>query len=122
VATTILVKMDKLRHAWTTLLPLAWLAGATLTAGYQKVFSPIPALGFLAHARSLANSSDPNAARMIFNDRLDAALALFFMFIVLIVIVASAREWYMVATHRKPVAVNEAPYVESHFATEAAHS
>jgi carbon starvation protein len=122
VATTILVKMNKLRHAWTTLLPLAWLAGATLTAGYQKVFSPIPALGFLAHARSLAHSPDPNAARMIFNDRLDAALALFFMFIVLIVIVASAREWYMVATHRKPGAVNEAPYVESHFATEAAHS
>jgi carbon starvation protein len=122
VATTILVKMDKLRHAWTTLLPLAWLAGATLTAGYQKVFSPVPALGFLAHARSLAGSPDPNAARMIFNDRLDAALALFFMFIVLIVIAASAREWYMVATRRKPAAVTEAPYVESHLATQPARS
>ena len=33
----------------------------------------------LAHARSLASSADPNAARMIFNDRLDAALCLFFM-------------------------------------------
>jgi carbon starvation protein len=122
VATTILVKMDKLRHAWTTLLPLAWLAGATLTAGYQKVFSPVPALGFLAHARSLAGSPDPNAARMIFIDRLDAALALFFMFIVLIVIAASAREWYMVATRRKPAAVTEAPYVESHLATQPARS
>ena len=37
VVTTILVKMGKLRHAWVTLLPLAWLASATLTAGYQKV-------------------------------------------------------------------------------------
>ena len=64
VATTILVKMDKLKHAWTTLLPLVWLAGATLTAGYQKVFSPLPTLGFLAHARSLENSTDPNAARI----------------------------------------------------------
>ena len=119
VATTILVKMDKLKHAWTTLLPLVWLAGATLTAGYQKVFSPLPTLGFLAHARSLENSTNPNAARMIFNDRLDAALTLLFMSIVLIVIVASAREWYMVATRRKPATVHEAPYVESRLAAEA---
>ena len=59
VVTTILVKMGKLRHAWVTLLPLAWLASATLTAGYQKVFSPLPALGFLAHASSLTNSTNP---------------------------------------------------------------
>ena len=119
VATTILVKMDRLRYAWTTLLPLAWLSAATLTAGYQKVFSPDPALGFLAHARSLATSANPNASRMIFNDRVDAALALFFMTIVLIVIAASAREWYMVATRRKPAVVNEAAYVESRLVPEA---
>jgi carbon starvation protein len=119
VATTILVKMDRLRHAWTTLLPLVWLSAATLTAGYQKVFSPDPALGFLAHARSLATSSAPNASRMIFNDRIDAALALFFMSVVLIVIAASAREWYMVAMRRKPAVVNEAPYVESRLLPEA---
>jgi carbon starvation protein len=113
VATTIIIKMGKLRQAWVTLVPLAWLAAATLTAGYQKVFSPLPALGFLAHARSLANSTNPNAARMIFNDRLDAALALFFMAIVLVVIAASAREWWMVASRRKTPVVNEAPYVET---------
>jgi carbon starvation protein len=113
VATTIIIKMGKLRHAWTTLVPLSWLAIATLTAGYQKVFSPLPALGFLAHARSLANSVDPNAARMIFNDRLNAALALFFMIVVVVVIAASAREWYMVATKRKAPKVNEAPFVET---------
>ena len=73
-----------------------WLAAATLTAGWQKVFSPDPKLGFLAHAQSLADSTDPNAARMIFNDRLDAALALFFMAIVCVVILASVREWVLV--------------------------
>ena len=113
VATTILIKMGKLRHVWVTLAPLVWLAAATLTAGYQKVFSPLPQLGFLAHARSLANSTDPNAPRIIFNDRLDAALALFFMFVVLVVIAASAREWWMVVTKRKAPRANEAPYVES---------
>ena len=50
---------------------------------------------------------------MIFNDRLDAALALFFMAIVLVVIVASAREWWLVAARRKAPVVNEAPYVKS---------
>ena len=120
VATTILVKMGKLRHAWTTLLPLAWLATATLTAGYQKVFSPDPALGFLAHARSLANSTNPNASRMIFNDRVDAALALFFMTIVVVVIVACAREWVMVVTKKKALQLQEAPYVETRL-TEPAH-
>ena len=120
VVTTILVKMGKLKHAWVTLLPLAWLASATLTAGYQKVFSPLPALGFLAHARSLANSTNPDAARMIFNDRLDAGLALFFMAVVVVVIAASAREWWMVAANRKAPSVNEAPYVETRLDTVTA--
>ena len=50
---------------------------------------------------------------MIFNDRLDAALALFFMAIVVVVIVASAREWYLIADGRKAPPVNEAPFVKS---------
>jgi carbon starvation protein len=120
VVTTILVKMGKMKHAWVTLVPLAWLASATLTAGYQKVFSPLPALGFLAHARSLANSTNPDAARMIFNDRVDAALALFFMAVVVVVIAASAREWWMVAVNRKAPRVNEAPYVETRMDTVTA--
>jgi carbon starvation protein len=111
VATTVIIKMGKLRYAWVTLMPLSWLALATLTAGWQKVFSPDPALGFLSHAASLANSTNPNAPRMIFNDRIDAALALFFMAVVVIVIVACAREWLMIATKKKTATVNEAPYV-----------
>ena len=113
VATTILIKMGKLKHAWVTLVPLAWLSVATLTAGYQKVFSADPKLGFLSHARTLVGSDNPNAGRMIFNDRIDAALALFFMITVLVVIVACAREWWLVATNQKAAVVNEAPYVES---------
>jgi carbon starvation protein len=113
VATTVLFKMGKMRYAWVPLVPLAWLAAATLTAGWQKVFSSDPKLGFLAHAQSLINSNTPNSARMIFNDRLDAALALFFMAIVVVVILASAREWYQVAARKKAPKVNEAPFVES---------
>jgi carbon starvation protein len=116
VATTVLVKMGKMRYTWVTIVPLVWLAAATLTAGWQKVFSPDPKLGFLSHAQSLASSTDPNAARMIFNDRLDAALALFFMAIVVVVILASMREWVLVGTQRKGPGVNEAPFVPSRLA------
>jgi carbon starvation protein len=108
VGTTIVIKMGKLRYAWVTLVPLA-----TLTAGWQKVFSPDPRLGFLAHAASLASASDPNASRMIFNDRLDAAIALFFMAVVALVIGASMREWVQVARGHKTPQVKETPFVES---------
>jgi carbon starvation protein len=120
VATTVLVKMGRQRYMWVPVVPLAWLAAATLTAGWQKVFSPDPKLGFLAHAESLANSTLPTAPRMIFNDRLDAGLALFFMAIVLIVILASAREWWMVLAGKKAPVVHEAPYVESRLAARTA--
>ena len=103
------------------MLPLVWLNAATLTAGWQKVFSPDPKLGFLAHAQTLANSVDPNARRMIFNDRLDAAIALFFMAVVLVVLLASIREWVLVASRRKAPALTETPFVESRLARSHAN-
>jgi carbon starvation protein len=117
VGTTILIKLGKQRYAWVTLAPLAWLASVTLTAGWQKVFASDPRLGFLSHARAMATSASPDAARLIFNDRLDAALALAFMTVVVVVIAASAREWWLVLSKRKAATVNEAPYVESAYAT-----
>jgi carbon starvation protein len=117
VSTTIIIKMGRLRYAWVTIGPLVWLSAATLTAGWQKVFSPDPGLGFLSHAQSLARSAGPDAARLIFNDRLDAALSLFFMFIVVVVIVASAREWLLVASRRKAAGVQESPFVRTALAS-----
>src|SRR6266849_6553973 len=111
VATTILIKMGRQRYAWVTLGPLAWLITVTVTAGYQKVFSTDPKLGFLAHAASLGQSTDPNAARLIFNDRLDAAIALFFVAVVAMLVFTSAREWWLVLSRRKPAVVHEAPFV-----------
>jgi len=35
------------------------------------------------------------------------------MAIVCVIIVASAREWHLIAAHRKAPRVHEAPYVES---------
>jgi carbon starvation protein len=116
VGTTILMKMSRERFAWVTLAPLAWLVLVTMTGGWQKVFSADPKLGFLAHAASLSGSADPNAARLVFNDRLNTVVALFFMAVVGLLIVTSAREWWLVLAKRKAAEVNEAPYVETAYA------
>jgi carbon starvation protein len=128
VGTTVIIKMDKARYAWVTLLPLAWLATVTLTAGWQKVFSADPRLGFLSHARGIEAalaagtlpagiSSMEAAQRVILNDRLDAVVAGVFMLVVVLVIAASVREWLLVLSHRKPAVVYEAPFVASQLAT-----
>jgi carbon starvation protein len=111
VATTILIKMRRERYAWVTLGPLAWLIIVTMTAGWQKVFSADPKLGFLAHAASLATSANPDAGRLIFNDRLNAIVALFFMAVVAMLVFTSAREWWLVLSRRKAAVVHEAPFV-----------
>ena len=117
VGTTILIKMGRGRFAWVTAAPLAWLVTVTMTAGWQKVFSADPRLGFLAHAASLAGSTSPDAARLIFNDRLNTFVALLFMTVVTVLILTSVREWWLVLSRRKTAIVHEAPYVETGYAT-----
>ena len=108
VGTTILIKGGKARYAWVTLVPLAWVLTVTLTAGWQKMFAADPRLGFLSHAartvdQVAAGSLDAaRGARLIFNDRLDAVVALAFMTVTVLVVAASAREWMLVLTRRRP--------------------
>jgi carbon starvation protein len=122
VGTTLLIKGGKARYAWTTLLPLAWVLTVTLTAGWQKVFSDDPRLGFLAHATLTAQQVAAgvlragNAERLIFNDRLDALVAMALMLVTVLVVLASAREWLLVLTKRKPARVQESPFVETAYA------
>ena len=57
VATTIILKMHGPKFMWITCAPLAWLVLVTFSAGWQKIFSPLPRVGFLAQANQLAASS-----------------------------------------------------------------
>ncbi|MBA3345939.1 MAG: carbon starvation protein A [Gemmatimonadales bacterium] len=122
VGTTLLIKGGKARYAWVTLAPLVWVLAVTLTAGWQKVFADDPRLGFLSHAaltaRQIASGAmDPaRGARLIFNDRLDAVVALAFMLVTLLVVLASAREWILVLTRRRPAVAKESPFVETAYA------
>ena len=122
VGTTLIIKSGKARYVWVTLLPLAWLLAATLTAGWQKVFADDPRLGFLAHATLIGEQVASGAvksalgARLIFNDRLDAVVTLTFMVITVLVLIASAREWVLILTRRKPAQARETPFVETAYA------
>src|SRR5246500_5759661 len=53
LCTTILVKMQKTRYLFVTILPLLFMCAVTFSAGYLKVFSADPKLGFLSGAQSL---------------------------------------------------------------------
>jgi carbon starvation protein len=121
VATTIIIKMGKARYAVVTLLPLGWIVVVTMSAGWLKIFSPLPKLGFLAHAHALqvaraAGTLPPGVhsagdlTRLIANDYLDAAVAAFFLLSVLVVIADSAREWWAVLQGGKPVRSTETPF------------
>jgi carbon starvation protein len=122
VGTTLLIKGGKAHYAWVTLLPLAWLLIVTLTAGWQKIFAADPHLGFLAHANATADQvaagsvAAARGARLIFNDRLDAVMTISFMLVTVLVVLASAREWLLVLTRRKPATAKESPFVETAYA------
>jgi carbon starvation protein len=102
VATTIIIRGGRARYAWTTLVPLAWLLAVTMTAGWQKIFSSDPALGFLAQASKLAGqvaagTVPPGKARelttQIFNLRLDATVTAVFMALVGLIVAEALRVW-----------------------------
>jgi carbon starvation protein len=118
VATTIFIKMGKARYAPVTLMPLVWLVLVTFTASYHKVFDPSPRIGFLSHARQLAESSAPGTARLIFNDRLDAIVTAVLTLLIAVIVLEAAREWIRVLSGAKEARVKEAPFITSRFATE----
>jgi carbon starvation protein len=121
LGTVVLFKMKKGRYAWTTVLPALWLLACTMTAGWQKIFSANPKVGFLSHAQKyadalasgqlLAPAKSPEAmARIVFNDRLDAALCALFMFVVVSVAVYAVKAILAARASQRPT-VQETPFV-----------
>jgi len=103
VGTTVIIRMGKARYCWVTLTPLIWLLSVTMTAGFLKVFSANPKLGFLAHAAMLkgrlaqgavAQSELATTHTLIFNDYLDAVMGSTFMVLVALILIASVRVWF----------------------------
>jgi len=93
LAAVVLFKMKRQRYALVALAPTAWLAVCTLTAGWEKIFSPVPAIGFLAHADKFSAAlaagkilapakSLADMHRVLTNDYVDCALTSLFIAVV----------------------------------------
>src|SRR5690242_17949808 len=128
LATTILLKMKRTRWIWVTLIPMAWLVVITMTASWQKIFHPNPRIGFLAQANALAAQiaagSMPAAKiaetqRVIFNQRLDAAVTAILALMILVLVVEAIIQWTSILMRRHEPVLHEAPYVATRWATGA---
>ena len=119
LGTTLLIKMRKSRYLFVTLVPLCFMCAVTFSAGYLKVFSPDPRLGFLSGAKSLlsqaAAMTDPikaaNLARQATIWRFDAFVAVFFLVLVLLIVLGSARQWWQLLRGAKRVVLHESEFV-----------
>jgi carbon starvation protein len=125
VATTILLKMGRLRWIWVTLLPMAWLIVITMAASYQKIFDANPRLGFLSYAHVLtaqiAAGKIPAAKladthRVIFNQRLDAAVTAVLALMILVLLAEALVQWYAILSRRRQPVLHETPYVTTQWA------
>ena len=94
LCTVMLFKMKREHYAWVTIVPATWLLICTVTAGLEKAFSSNPAVGFIAHAHKFGDAVDAGKVlapaksleemgRVIFNDYVDASLAMIFVAVVI---------------------------------------
>jgi len=85
LCTVVLFKMKRQRYAWVTIVPATWVAICTLTAGWLKIFSDNPAIGFLAHADKFGTAlnagellapakTTADMSRIVFNDYVNATM------------------------------------------------
>ena len=110
LVTVVVVKKGYLKWAWIPAVPLVWDLAVTMTASYQKIFSPDPALGFWANhnafreARAAGETSFGTAAdttamdAVIRNTFLQGTLSI--VFAVLVLVVALVALWVCVKAIR----------------------
>ena len=119
LATVVLFRMKKDRYAWITVIPTVWLLACTLTAGWLKIFSADPRVGFLAHADKFASAAAQGKVlppaktmaemgRIVFNDRIDAGLCAIFLGVVLAILVYAVRTCLIARRIDRP-SVTEVP-------------
>lgn len=120
LGTTVLLKMGYRRILAITILPLIFLTAVTFTAGWMKIGSPDPRLGFLAGgaalqakaaAGSLAADKLAQMPVLVFNARLDALVTAAFLFLVAAILFGSMRTWWQLLRGTRPIVLRESPLV-----------
>ncbi|MGE0672861.1 MAG: carbon starvation CstA family protein [Methylibium sp.] len=120
LGTVVLFKMKRQRYAWVTIVPAAWLLICTLTAGWLKLFSPDPKVGFLAHAQKfgdalaqgtvLAPAKSLDAMRhIVVNDYINASLCVLFMLVVVSTVFYAVKSILKALGNQSPT-VRETPF------------
>ncbi|MDF9827294.1 carbon starvation protein [Ereboglobus sp. PH5-10] len=118
---TVLIKMGRARYVWVAFLPLAWLLSVTMTAGWQKIFAADPRLGFLSAARGLnekiaAGLGSPEQVavwkHLVFNNYVNTGVTAIFMVLVLLIVGASARCWWLMLVKGQKLPLHEDSRVE----------
>ncbi|MEY4768353.1 MAG: carbon starvation protein CstA [Pseudomonadota bacterium] len=122
VATTILMKSQKVKFIWITLMPLLWLITITTTAAIEKLFSQELRVGFLAHAQDLTMQLEMGtlaaekmaiAPQLIFNDYLDAILTGLFLLLTWTIIADMIKTGYRILTGKSYLPSSESPAIPS---------
>ena len=122
VATGILIKSGKLKYAWVTGGPLAWLAIVTTAAAYEKIFSSDVRIGFLSAANDMATKLAAGALppekaavapQLIFNQQLDAFLTMFFVVLLWVVIGDMLRMAWRYIQGLSTLPLSESPHEPS---------
>jgi carbon starvation protein len=124
VCTTLLITSGRARYAWVTGIPLAWDVAVTLTASYQKIFSPEPSLGFFAQRARFAAALEQGTVlppakdlddmqAVVVNSTVDGVLAAIFALLVIVVIGNALVIWYRALTSDTPLPSTEAEAVPS---------
>lgn len=125
---TVLIKMGRTRYVWVPVLPLAWLLAVTMSAGWIKIFSPNPRLGFLSAAADFRSkiALGGDAAQLaawrvqVFNNQVDAVVTGVFLVLVLLVVCTSGKVWWKLLAGRLKPELHEDSYVALPSGGEAA--
>ena len=120
VATSILIKTGRVKYLWVTALPLLWLLILTTTAVFEKISSTDPRIGFFAAASDLQHKLDTGllaadkaavAPQLIFNQQLDAWLAMLFVVLLYLVVGDMLRMAWRRHRSLSILPSSETPYV-----------
>jgi carbon starvation protein len=94
VGTTVIIKYGKVKYAWVTLVPMAFMFVTTLTASWQLFF-------LFRHKAASVPAADT------FNYNLDAALVAAMALLAVIALADMLYKWYGFVSGRREVAMSE---------------
>lgn len=106
VCMAIVAKQGAARYLWVVLLPLGFAAAVTITASFQKIFSPVPAVGYFAQHRAFRDALDAGETSfgtatsveamqaVVRNTMIQGVLSVVFVTLAIVVILTAAWATY----------------------------